>query len=551
LTQAGAIMGTPAYMSPEQALGEELDSRTDLFSLGVVLYEAMTGKPPFMGATPAAIFDQILNRAPPSAVERNPAISPELEGVVRKLLEKDAALRYQHASELRADLKRMRRDAHSSHDQQPASPGGTARWRALTIGAVVLGVVAVAATAWWMRSDAGPAPAATSAPALAITSLTDTDGLSLSGSWSPDATQLAFDYTSNGSMDIAVMSLGGGERRLVAGGPNDEAMPRWSPDGSRIAFVSDDGTGMNVYWVPPTGGTRRRIAQTHLQYLDRFTSLGALGSQPWSPDGRRLVFSRLEPDNIVALWTADLESGQEARLTSPPPGANDWRGAWSHDGTQIAFNRASVGSPPVLYLVAVSGGEPRAVVPSKTASRGAATWSLDDRSLLFIPGGALGGDLSEVQIATGRIRELTVGASVSNPILSSTGRVAFSRWSHQTFFFRMPVANPPPEHEQISLSGGDNSRSVSRLTAGRSSFNRAAAGARCCGSTTWRQLRSVSSPIHRPIARTGRRTGRPMGSRWCFSRIAAERFNCGSRTSTAERRTACPSRRSRWMAIGG
>ena len=456
LTGHGATLGTVAYMSPEQALGKELDSRTDLFSLGVVIYEALTGKPAFMGATSAAIFDQILNRAPPSPVQRNPRISPELEGVVNKLLEKDVGLRYQHASELLVDLKRMRRDADSGHHQQRASVGGATRWRALTVGgAAALGVLALAATAWWARSFVGPAPAGTSAPALTISPLTDTDGLSLSGSWSPDATQVAYDYTLNGSMDIAVMSLGGGEPRLVAGGPNDEAMPRWSPDGSRIAFVSDDGTGMNVYWVPPTGGTRRRIAQTHLQYLDRFTSLGALGSQPWSPDGRRLVFSRLEPTNSVALWTADIESGQEARLTSPPPGANDWRGAWSHDGKEIAFNRASTGSPSTLYLVAASGGEPRAVVPSKTASRGAATWSLDDRSLLFVPGGA-GGDVSEVQIGTGRIRQLTVGARVSTPILSSTGRVAFSHWSHETFFFRMPVANPAAEHEQISLSGGDN-----------------------------------------------------------------------------------------------
>ena len=132
---------------------------------------------------------------------------------------------------------------------------------------------------------------------LSISPLTDADGLSLSGSWSPDATQLAYDYTSNGSMDIAVMSLGGGEPRLIAGGPNDEAMPRWSPDGSRIAFLSDDGTGMNIYWVPPTGGARRKIAETHLQYLERFTSIDAVGSQPWSPDGRRLVFSRFEPGN--------------------------------------------------------------------------------------------------------------------------------------------------------------------------------------------------------------------------------------------------------------
>ena len=266
LTGHGATLGTVAYMSPEQALGKELDSRTDLFSLGVVVYEALTGRPPFMGATSAAIFDQILNRAPTSPMQLNPKISPELAGVVDKLLEKDSGLRYQHASDLRADLKRMRRAADSG-DQQQVSPGGARRWSALKVGGTTAaGVLVVVAVAWWAKSVVGPAPAATSAPALTISPLTDTEGLSLSGSWSPDATQLAYDYTLNGSMDIAVMSLGGGEPRLVAGGPNDEAMPRWSPDGARIAFISDDGTGMNVYWVPPTGGTRRRIAQTRFQY---------------------------------------------------------------------------------------------------------------------------------------------------------------------------------------------------------------------------------------------------------------------------------------------
>ena len=125
-------MGTVAYMSPEQALGKELDPRTDLFSLGVVIYQALAGKPAFTGATSAAVFDQILNRAPTSLVQLNPKVSPELEGVVNKLLAKEAGLRYQHASELRADLRRMRRDTDSSHQQQER-PGGAARWSALKV----------------------------------------------------------------------------------------------------------------------------------------------------------------------------------------------------------------------------------------------------------------------------------------------------------------------------------------------------------------------------------------------------------------------------------
>ena len=455
LTGHGVTLGTIAYMSPEQALGKELDPRTDLFSLGVVIYQALTGMPAFTGATSAAIFDQILNRAPTSPVQLNPNVSPELERVVNKLLEKDAGLRYQHASELRADLKRMRRDTDSS--QRGVSPEGRGRWSALKLsGTAALAALALVAMAWLARSFVSPAPAGTSAPALTISPLTDTEGLSLSGSWSPDGTQLAYDYTLNGSMDVAVMSLGGGEPRLVAGGPNDEAMPRWSPDGSRIAFLSDDGAGMNVYWVPPTGGARRRIAQTHLQYLDRFTSIDAVGSQPWSPDGRRLVFSRLEPTNSVALWTTDIESGQEARLTSPPAGASDWRSAWSHDGKWIAFNRRSTGSATRLYLVPASGGDPRALLPEDTVSRTAAAWSLDDQHLLFVPGLPWGGDISEVEIGTGKIRPLTVGATVSTPILSSTGRVVFSHWSHDTYFFRMPVAKQVEKHEQISQSGGSN-----------------------------------------------------------------------------------------------
>jgi serine/threonine protein kinase len=193
LTSPGMALGTVAYMSPEQALGKPLDARSDLFSLGLTLYEMATGKQAFSGTTSAAIFDAILHSNPPPAERVNPVLPVGLNQIITKLIEKDPDLRYQTAADLRADLKRLHRDTTSGHTAVATVAAERRRskipaWALVTI---VAGVLLIAGLGVWFYSHQPPKY---SGPPLRVVPLTSSPGVKNALALSPDGNEVAFGW---------------------------------------------------------------------------------------------------------------------------------------------------------------------------------------------------------------------------------------------------------------------------------------------------------------------------------------------------------------------
>jgi Tol biopolymer transport system component len=424
LTSPGTALGTVAYMSPEQALGEDVDRRTDLFSFGLVLYEMATGRPAFAGTTSAAIFDAILHKTPVSPVRLNPELPAELERILNKALEKDRELRYQDASDLRADLKRLQRDSDSQRaaalaaagDRLPASitavvRPGRRRTRLAVLAAI--GLVVVAGLAYLFRPTLPP-------PRITGTTEVMRHARRTVARLVTDGTRIYFSHLGpEGNYVVSQVATAGGEPvRIPTPGIRSALVTDLSPDGSDL-LVRAYGTGNYIVvgfddplWIVPLpGGTPRRLADL-------------VGHDAaWSPDGRQLAYAKASD-----LYVAHRDGTGSERLVTAPGPAHAPR--WSPDGLRLRFHATD---PQSLFFswweVRADGTHLRRVLsdwPTRPGGYIYATstgdWTPDGRYYVYVsnPGGGPG-NVWAIREEAGRL-----GRASAAPVQLTTGPIDYT-----------------------------------------------------------------------------------------------------------------------------
>ena len=367
LTSPGSAIGTIAYMSPEQVRGEELDARTDLFSFGAVLYEMCTGTLPFPGETSGVIYHAILERPPISPLKFNSGVPAKLEEIINKALEKDRDLRYQNAADLRADLKRLKRDTESGTKPKivASRPQRRSRLTLWTGVSLLIAVLVVCAIVIW-RKSVGVAPA-DSSQWVQLTNLT---GEIFEPTLSADGRMLAFLRETGGSAQLYVKLLPDGEPvQLTHDETKNKLAPIFSPDGSRIAYGTS-GLNWETWVVPVLGGQPQLL-------LSNATGLSWI-------DAGHVMFSEIKSGVHLAVVTA-TESRSEQRDVYIPPDENHMAHfsylSPDHEWVLVA-EMGGDGRMIPCQLVPFSGGAARSVGPQSGSCEYAA-WSPDGKWMYF------------------------------------------------------------------------------------------------------------------------------------------------------------------------
>lgn len=443
-TTAGTISGTVAYMSPEQAEGKPLDQRSDIFSLGVVLYELCSGVRPFRGDSQASVLAEVLRQDPTPLGELRADVPAELARLVTRCLRKDPARRVQSMADLKVALEELREEADSGRLSAPLPAAvGARRAPRRAVLAVIGAAVAVAAVATfapWRQFAGDRTPAEASLQPVPLTSY---PGLESPGSFSPDGNQVVFswDGEARDNFDIYVKLLGPGPPLRLTTDPLPDGGPRWSPDGRHIAFLRRiERDVVAVTLVPPLGGPERRLALLRTRLV-----LGAvLTTVCWTPDSRHLFVSgSRSPGEPNQLHRVSIDTGDIETLRTVDAVAEGYAGLdVSPDGRRLAAVRLdSTGSRRLELNTLSSDYRPQeaSVLESAGTNVGAARWTADSRDLVFSISVNNPLPLYRVHADGGKPTAMAwVGPGAYSPIVAATGgRLVFGRDSRDTNIWRV------------------------------------------------------------------------------------------------------------------
>ena len=465
ITAPGTVIGTAPYMSPEQIRGIAVDGRTDIWSLGVMLYQMVTGRLPFEGRTIPEMVAEILKTDPPSLTRYAPDAPAELERIVTKALCKNQDERYQVVKDLQLDLKTLKQrlefeaelersgsraaksnevrrdviepvvaDAYGTQalGSRPDSARSNIRTsssaeylvneikrhkRSVTLALIVF-IAAIAGAGWWLSQRL---PFRSAGTAIEITPFTSFPGDETLPTFSPDGKRIAFAWSGEqgDNTDIYIKQIGTEDLQRLTTDSAPDIQPRWSPDGLYIAFLRQTANDYELCIIPSIGGTERHLTKISLLPPIRFD----VSQVNWSPDGEWLAVSdKPSAREPFSIFMVARDSGERRRLTSPAAELNgDLSPAVSPDGQTVVYRHFESGGLSEIYVVPFAGGEPKRLTFSDVVKSSPA-WTPDGRDILFLSesGGSIG--LWRMPAAGGTPERVeAVGQAVTSFAISAQG----------------------------------------------------------------------------------------------------------------------------------